>query len=147
MRILFQLAYTCVLVGLLLYDMLGLEVCDRARWIMLLEIKLLVKLMSMWAIEEPVIIILFIYLGSTVIDEPIAYRWGGTCGTCKAALFFEVFSLSRATRWWNSEVYWYALYYVLSRGHDDSLVVLDIKLRLVDGFEHDDLGCLRWTSV
>lgn len=36
-----------------------------------------------------------------------------------------------------------ALYYVLSRGHDDSLVVLDIKLRLVDGFEHDDLGCLR----
>jgi len=109
MRILFHLAYTCVLAGLLLYDMLGLEVCDRARWIMLLATKLLVKLMSMWAIEEPVIIILFMYLGSTVIDELIAYRWGGTCGTCKAALFFEVFSLSGVTGWCNSEVYWYGI--------------------------------------
>jgi len=109
MRILFQLAYTCVLVGLLLYDMLGLEACDHARWIMLLAAKLLVRLMSMWAIEEPVIIILFIYLGSTVIDEPIAYRWGGTCGTCKAALFFKVFSLFGVTGWRNSEVFQYGI--------------------------------------
>ena len=31
--------------------------------------------------------------------------------------------------------------------YGDSLVVLDIKLRLVDDFEHGDLGRLMWTSV